>query len=300
MQDFGTKADNSPPPGGQLSAAEFNNLATENENAVLRSGLSLSGASETQLAESLFLHGVKSQVFQDNGGANAYVATPVSGAGGVLLSADYAPLDGSIIVFKAAVANTGASTLNIGQTTGTLLGTKAIVQQDGSALPSAAIRAGAYVQVRYDASIGAGSWVLLPWGRPATETALGLTEVATQAETDSGASDLVSVTPLKLRFGFDISMSGIGYIVFPSWLGGLVIQWGFNTGLAGAAKTLTFPLVWPNAMRSIVGVAQGTSTTSIAIVFDNTTLSTSSIQFRANNAANATIAQGIYWLAIGN
>lgn len=134
----------------------------------------------------------------------------------------------------------------------------------------------------------------------ATETVFGWAKVATQAQTNAGTDDATFVTPQKLRFGFDISMSGIGYIVFPSWLGGLVIQWGFNTGLAGAAKTLTFPLVWPNALRSITGVAQGTSTTSISVVFDNTTLSTSSIQFRANNSANATIAQGIYWLAIGN
>lgn len=163
MQDFGTKADNSPPPGGQLSAAEFNNLATENENAVLRSGITLSGASATQLAESMFLHGVKSESFQDSGAANAYVATPISGASGVLLPVDYTNLAGSIISFKAANANTGASTLNIGQTTGTLLGAKDIVDQSGGALGSDTITAGSYIQLKYDPSIGAGSWVLMPW-----------------------------------------------------------------------------------------------------------------------------------------
>lgn len=161
MQDFGTKADNSPPPGGQLSAAEFNNLATENENAVSRSGQTLSGASATQLATSLFLHAVKSVTFQDSGAANAYVATPVSGASGVLLPADYAAMNGAIVLFKASAANTTASTLNIGQTTGTLLGAKAIVDQAGAALTVGAITASAYMQLRYDSSIGAGSWVLL-------------------------------------------------------------------------------------------------------------------------------------------
>lgn len=163
MQDFGTKADNSPPPGGQLSAAEFNNLATENENAVLHSGQSLSGTSDNQLAQSLFLHGVKSDSFQDSGAANAYVATPVSGASGVLLPASYAQMDGATISFKASNANSGASTLNIGQTTGTLLGAKAIVDQAGSPIIGGVIFASAYVQLKYDASIGAGSWVLLPW-----------------------------------------------------------------------------------------------------------------------------------------
>lgn len=163
MQDFGTKADNSPPPGGQLSAAEFNNLATENENAVSRSGQTLSGASDTQLAQSLFLHGVKSESFQDSGAANAYVATPVSGASGVLLPGSYAELDGAVIAFKASNANSGASTLNLGQTTGTLLGVKAIVDESGAPIVSGSIKANAWLQLRYDSSIGSGSWVLLPW-----------------------------------------------------------------------------------------------------------------------------------------
>lgn len=165
MQDFGTKTDDTAGPSGQLSAAEFNNLATENENAVLRSGLALSGSSETQLAQSLFLHGVKSESFQDNGSANIYVATPVSGAGGVALPAAYTSLDGSIISFKASNANTGASTLNIGQTTGTLLGAKPIRTQSDEALAANSILTGQRVQVLYNAALngGGGAWELLPW-----------------------------------------------------------------------------------------------------------------------------------------
>ena len=173
MQDFGTKADNSPPPGGQLSAAEFNNLATENENAVSRSGQTLSGASATQLATSLFLHGVKSTTFQDSGAANAYVVTPVSGTSGVLLPADYTTMNGAVILFKASNANTTAATLNIGQTTGTLLGTKAIVDQAGAVITSGAITA-SYTQLRYDSSIGAGSWVLMPWSISRMPSALNI------------------------------------------------------------------------------------------------------------------------------
>lgn len=165
MQDFGTKADNSPPPGGQLSAAEFNNLANEAENAVLRAGLTLSGASATQLAESMFLHGVKAEAFQDSGAANAYVATPVSGTSGVLLPATYANMGGAIILFKASAANTGASTLNIGQTTGTLLGAKQIRTQNDTPILSGSISAGQYVQLIYNSAFngGAGAWEILPW-----------------------------------------------------------------------------------------------------------------------------------------
>lgn len=166
MQDFGTKANDTAGPSGQLSAEEFNNLATEAENAVSRAGLVLNGSLDTQLANSLFLHGVKSASFQDSGAANAYVATPISGASGVLLPTAYAPLDGTIISFKASATNTGASTLNIGQTTGTLLGSKPIRTQTDGSLPAASITAGQYVQLVYNAAFNAGSgaWELLPWG----------------------------------------------------------------------------------------------------------------------------------------
>ena len=195
MQDFGTKADNSAPPGGQLSAAEFNNLATENENAVSRSGQTLSGASSTQLATSLFLHGVKSETFQDSGAANAYVATPVSGASGTLLPADYSAMNGAVILFKASNASTGASTLNIGQTTGTLLGAKAIVDQAGVALTSGAITGLSYIQLRYDSSIGAGSWVLMQW---AASRPTGATKVA-MVITAAGASATLTADSITLN-----------------------------------------------------------------------------------------------------
>lgn len=196
MQDFGTKADNSPPPGGQLSAVEFNNLATENENAVLRSGQSLSGASATQLATSLFLHGVKSGTFQDSGAVNAYVITPVSGASGVLLPSTYSEMNGAVIQFRAANANTGASTLNIGQTTGALLGTKAIVDQYGSPLISGAFGPN-LIQLRYDSSIGAGSWVLLPWsggGRLLRTTAYAIISGTQQTSINGGAFTATGAT----------------------------------------------------------------------------------------------------------
>lgn len=178
MQDFGTKADNSPPPGGQLSAVEFNNLATESENAVSRSGQTLSGASDTQLAQSLFLHGVKSETFQDSGAANAYVATPVSGASGVLLPTTYANMGGAVISFKASAGNSGASTLNIGQTTGTLLGSKPIRTSADTALSSSSIIAGQYISVVYNPAFdtGAGAWELLPWSSVSAYPVVGSTK----------------------------------------------------------------------------------------------------------------------------
>src|SRR3546814_56410 len=72
---------------------------------------------------------------------------------------------GAAISFVAATTNTGAATLNIGQTTGGLLGPKAIRNQNNTAIAANSIVAGRHVQLRYDASLdsGNGAWVILPW-----------------------------------------------------------------------------------------------------------------------------------------
>lgn len=245
MQDFGTKSDNTAGASGQLSAAEFNNLASENENAVLRSGQALSGSSESQLAASLFIHAVKSQLFQDSGSANAYVATPVSGSGGVLLPANFTPLNGMIVAFQASSTNTGAATLNIGQTTGTLLGAKPIVRQSGAALVAGAIGSGTYVNLRYDS--GLDSWVLFPWCSVATETERGIVGISTVAESQGWTADTV-LTALRLNTAFqgaNQQLASVGYQKFP---GGIILITGSITVTGGAFSTFNYPLTLPNGV----------------------------------------------------
>lgn len=290
MQDFGTKADDTAGPSGQLSAAEFNNLATELENAVLRSGLALSGASVTQMATSLFLHAVKSQTFQDSGLANAYVVTPVSGAGGVLLPADYATMNGAAVLFKSANANSGASTLNIGQTTGTLLGTKAIVDQAGVALAADAIAANVYVQLRYDASIGAGSWVLLPSSRA----------IASTAQAQAWTNDQVLLTPLKLAHalqGANQTLSASGYQKFP---GGYIVQWGSTAAIASGANSVTaFPITFPNNCFRVF-TTLGTGANITQAYTGGTSSAPTTTNFTAYSFATAAGSASYHWFAIGN
>lgn len=80
----------------------------------------------------------------------------------------------------------------------------------------------------------------------ATEIKQGTAKVATQTQTEDGVDDTTIVTPKKLRFGFSASFTSNGYIVFPKWMGSLIMQWGLSPAVAsGALNTQAFPLAFP-------------------------------------------------------
>lgn len=98
----------------------------------------------------------------------------------------------------------------------------------------------------------------------ATEIKLGTAKIATQALTDAGVDDTTIVTPKKLRWGFQFLKSNSGYVVFPSWLGGLILQWGTTVTSAGGTSSVALPMIFPNAVLKAFVSASGTN--SVATV----------------------------------
>lgn len=82
----------------------------------------------------------------------------------------------------------------------------------------------------------------------ATEASNGTAKVATDAQMLDSANDQVIATPKKLRKGFAISLAANGYIAFPSWLGGLVLQWGTSGAVTYDNRlTVSYPIEFPTA-----------------------------------------------------
>ena len=287
-----TPVGNDPSATDYLGAVNINNFLSELEASVSRSGQTLSvddGAADpdtTQLAKSLFIHATKATAFQAGGTANAIELTPVSGSSGVLLPPDYTLLSGMRIAFSPAASNTGAVTVNIGQTSGTLLGSKALLSSSGSPLVGGELTAGKTVEIQYDGT----NFHLLPW------SALTATVVASTAQAQAQTDDSTFISPLKLMQalqGSNQSLSAAGYQKLP---GGLILQWATGSNMTappsgGATLSITLPLTFPNGILIAYVTSKYVSGNACSIHENSSGTTNSSVSVFL---ANSTTANGTY------
>lgn len=130
----------------------------------------------------------------------------------------------------------------------------------------------------------------------ATEVKLGTAKIATQTQADAGTDDATIVTPKKMRWGFQILKAVNGYIVFPSWLGGLVIQWGRVSGNGGADIATAFPIPFPNAMYSIIATLNYTPGSAVNGYVDTNV--TNLTAFYAKHTFSGVTS--FHWIAVGS
>lgn len=130
----------------------------------------------------------------------------------------------------------------------------------------------------------------------ATEAAKGVLKLATQSLTDARTDDGTAVTPKKLGNGFAISLGSTGYIKLPSWLGGLMIQWGVTSTItAVSSASQTFSAEFPSACYVVVStpISVGGTEQSHDYVSNIT-----KVGFTQTNGASTNCAYN--WIAIGS
>lgn len=134
---------------------------------------------------------------------------------------------------------------------------------------------------------------LLPLAAQATEINQGTARVSTAAQMLDSANDSVMVTPKKLRLGFQFSVAANGYLVFPTWLGGLIIQWGVQTAEPSAATNYGYPMAFPTGY--LFGGAQVGNAAGVDASIRNINMNLS--QFRLDTSYSS--AHAAAWWAFG-
>jgi hypothetical protein len=136
----------------------------------------------------------------------------------------------------------------------------------------------------------------------ASEVLLGVLRVGTQAEVNAGTLDDVAVTPKKLRLGFAMSATANGYVIFPSWLGGITIQWGNVLSMpndgndatsAGVEQYINFATAFISSCFAVVAIHSGHAP-STGVIVRNVTKNS----FTAENTSGT--ARAVLFIAIGN
>jgi hypothetical protein len=135
----------------------------------------------------------------------------------------------------------------------------------------------------------------------AAETVFGFAKVATKAITDTGTDDTTIVTPKKLRGGASWLLATNGYLALPSWLGGIIINWGRVTVAYDASSTVNFSMNYASSIF-VAYASVNTSTTSPNGSYSAYANAISNSQVTISNDGNVSsgsTSQLISWLTIG-
>lgn len=104
-----------------------------------------------------------------------------------------------------------------------------------------------------------------------------------------------AMSAIAVASGFVLSSGAPGYIKFPSWLGGLIIQWGNGSPAANnVAQTLTFPIAFPNGNFGTIATVAGAAAYANGVLATVTT----NTQVTLYNASTSG-SQTCRWFAFG-
>lgn len=136
----------------------------------------------------------------------------------------------------------------------------------------------------------------------ASEVVLGGAKVASQIQTNEGLDDAAYITPKKMRWGIAYSLTEIGFLALPTWLSGLIFQWGTAAAQTVTPKTIPFKVAFNVACFGVQTSVNNAAATHMA---------DSSYQVQAKsvtgfttyrqdfNVTNIGLDSGYFWFAIG-
>jgi len=127
----------------------------------------------------------------------------------------------------------------------------------------------------------------------ATETKVGIAPIAPIATVNAGVDDFASVTSKKLRWGVSMSLGPNGFLALPSWLGGVIFNWG-RANVTGNGQVILFPKAYPSEVFVFIP-GTGTDTGGAAEVM-NTVVGSLGL---SGVTVNATSVAEYHWLSVG-
>lgn len=228
----------------------------------------------------------------DTGAANAYAAanpaplTVLPAVGGVAQ------------VLKVAHANTGASTYAPdGLAPAPIYGMGGAPLQGGELAANGVATLMSFVGAQLNG--GALCWVLVgcTGGTQQIADATAAKHAVSMGQFD--ALMQTNIADVATSMGFEVVLATNGYIKFPSWLGGWVVQWGAFTTSAAGYSNWGFPRAFPTASLLTWATPQLSNSTPISIGVNQPGATTALVPVAAltNSGAYAQIALSM--LSIG-
>lgn len=147
---------------------------------------------------------------------------------------------------------------------------------------------------------GSGHWLTLVYDSTVDKVVLqNPADVATTAQAQALSDNWNKITPLRLMEAFqgaNQSLAANGYQKLP---GGLIIQWGTTATGAGGTVAVTFPIAFPNASLSVVGMHVGAG--NATVIATASSLSSVTLALGASGSlGGAPFGTGtIKWIAVG-